>query len=238
MVQRFWTILVIVVAAVGLLIFASPANATEASKFEKYDTTQTWYAPSPASVDDPFAVPQTLTVLECGGIRQDDKYTIDTPELEKQYQDLIAGGVLNSKWEDAPFHPRGVVTALPDCAPVVVPPVTEEPPVVTPPVVEPPVIVPPVVDVPVDETPVDTTPVVDVAPVAAAPVEVAKVEAVQTDTKVLEAAPVADSLAYTGTNENLKLVWGVGIALAGLGLILVLVARLRRGPVKAGVVER
>jgi len=109
----------ILLMSVFALLAAPSASATENPYFKKYDVTQTWYAPSPASVESPFAVPQTLTVLECGGIRQDDKYTIDSPELEKKYQALIAGGVLNSPADDAPFHPRGVVTALPDC--VVVP---------------------------------------------------------------------------------------------------------------------
>lgn len=116
------TILVFVVIFIVGLIAASPANATEQPYFKKYDTAQTWYAPSPASVAEPFAVPQTLTVLECGGIRQDDKYTIDSAELEKQYQALLAGGVLRSPADDAPFHPRGVVTALPECVPPVVKP--------------------------------------------------------------------------------------------------------------------
>jgi hypothetical protein len=283
-------VLVAILALVGFTLFASPANATETPAFQKYDTTQTWYAPSPATVDQPFAVPQTTTVLECGGIKQVDQYTIDTPELEAQYKALIAGGILTGMDKDAPFHPRGVVTALPECAPVVIVPekpvdivetlvtwgdidcATKTYPIYTTTITtgwvyveesntwikgEPvsntidsvgtataedcPVIVPPVdttPDAPVDTTPVDEapvtiTPVVDEAvEEAAAPIEVAKVQTAQVD------LPETKALAYTGTSDNLKNVWIAGIVLAGLGAILVLVARLRRGPSKAGVVNR
>lgn len=122
--------LVAVLALVGFILFASPAQATQPLKpvkFKPYSTTQTWYAPTPASVSSPFAVPQTTTVLECGGIKQVDKYRIDTAELDLKYKALIAGGVLNSPADDAPFHPQGVVTALPDCVPVVVVPEKPEP---------------------------------------------------------------------------------------------------------------
>jgi hypothetical protein len=123
MMKRFLGVL-LVVALAFLAFFAfspiSAASATEAPAFQKYETSQTWYAPSPASTTHPFAVPQTTKVLECGGIKQFDQYTIDSAELEAQYKALIAGGVLTGPDKDAPFHPRGVVTALPDCAPVVV----------------------------------------------------------------------------------------------------------------------
>jgi hypothetical protein len=124
--MRRFTLAALTAAAASALVLAPALGASATTTqyppapFTPYDVSQTWYAPTPATVDNPFAVPQTTKVLTCGGIRQDDKYHIDTAELDVKYKELIAGGVLPGPEADAPFHPVGVVTALPDCAPVVV----------------------------------------------------------------------------------------------------------------------
>lgn len=101
------------------------ADGSNQPAFTPYEATQDWYAPTPATVANPFAVPQTTKVLTCGGIKQHDDYTIKTAVMETHYKALIAGGVLKSSAGDAEFSPHGyTVTALPAC--VVTPPVVDK----------------------------------------------------------------------------------------------------------------
>lgn len=286
--KKFYSVLMVIGLAILATLAFSPtgaAQATEGDSFKPYETSQTWYAPLPATVESPFAVPQTTTVLECGGIKQFDQYTIDTPELEKAYLALIAGGVLKSPADDEPFHPRGVVTALPECAPVVIVPekpaaiVTEststgEPdctaksyivttnvsttdftydektntwikgePVITTssqtfPTTDiqcPAVIVPPVDKPEAPIVPVTDIPVVDEAPAAIVPVQTLEVSPAVAERVAAQAVP--QSLAFTGTNENFQYAIIGSAVLAILAGVVLILARIKRGPVTTGVVE-
>lgn len=125
------TFLVFVVIFIVGLIAASPANATEAPAFKPYSTTVKWYAPLPSTEANKFAVPQTLTPIECGGSIQEDVYKIKSADAEKRYNALIAGGILTGPDKDGEFYQSNTWTVLPDCKPPVV--VPEKPaPVVEP----------------------------------------------------------------------------------------------------------
>lgn len=84
--------------------------------FKSYDVTVVWYGASPDSIATPFAQPQTLTPITCGGIVQTDVYTISSQKMQDHYWALIHGGKLVGTWQDAEFSPHDyTVTALPEC---------------------------------------------------------------------------------------------------------------------------
>jgi hypothetical protein len=124
----------IITGALALVFAASgaiAANADDAppAEFVPYSAQLDWYAPSPATVDAPFAVPQHLAVLTCGGIKQHDEYTITTADMDAHYKALVASATLTGPAGDAEFTPHNyTVTALPDCPP---PSAGALPPVVT-----------------------------------------------------------------------------------------------------------
>jgi len=194
---------------------------------EKVDATVAWLMPEGSTVEQ-ASYDQTLVgitdgdqldavaealIAEACGIYQVDVYHGYIGDIDA----VLADGVLTEGEDSALYVKHRFVegTHCETTPPVVTPPTTE-PPVVTPPTT-PETPVTPVDETPVDQTPVTISPVLDAAPTAVV-VKAAEVK-----------APVADGLAYTGSNP-LALASGIGIALIIIvgGAAVIMVAKIRR----------